>query len=352
MRPLHGKALPNTDAKRADGGGCTARGASGMARTTRRPHKGQTDHPTDGHKDKRFLSQLSQEQTHAVDMLRAATHELAAALRPAAPEGRAAATAALAAVSGVPEPAAREFAARLGDERGGGMDDAAIVAEALGVLDTRKEVAREARRARLRLQSAGAPASMFGLALTRAPTGAPAAIAPAPATTTTTAEPVAADVQGALTTARFVEGFATRTRESGEMSLVLGWQEGASIDYLRGYLLQLDFWEHGVRDFVITEPLSRARFREEYASSDTQEITYVSVSWAEARQLVLEALAVNEWRGTAVHAEFALHRAQTERRLLAEPQDDATRAEAEAAARAGDRRCIAADRGQEECCCT
>ena len=312
-----------------------------MARTTRRPHKGQTDHPTDGHKDKHLLSQLSQEQSEAVDTLKAATRDLAAALRTAAPEGRAAAAAALAPVSGAPEPAAREFAARLGDERGGGMDDAAIVAEALGVLDTRKEVAREARRARLRLQSAGAAASVLRLTLTRAPAGAPGDTASAPATTTATAEPAPADIEGALTTARFVEGFATRTRESGEMSLVLGWQEGASADFLRGYLLQLDFWEHGVRDFVITEPLSRTRFREEYASSDAQEITYVPVSWAEARQLVLEALSVNEWRGNAVHAEFALHRAQIERRLLAEPQDDATRAEAEAAARAGDRRYIA-----------
>src|SRR5579859_4827188 len=129
-----------------------------MARSERR---GQRSHGHGaGHHDRAEAPTLDADQERQVAELLAGVPALAESLRAAAPEGRDALTARLVAVSDAPEPVALVFALRLGDVRGDAARDAADVAQAMGELEARRDVAREARRARLRLRSTGAQATL------------------------------------------------------------------------------------------------------------------------------------------------------------------------------------------------
>jgi tetratricopeptide (TPR) repeat protein len=227
------------------------------------------------------------------------------------------------------EPVQRAFAARLGDARGPAGRAAAEVANALGELADAHEVAREARRARIRLRSTGALAT-----LDLAPPASPAA-------------PVAAPI--APDTPRLVEAHVSLNREEGEMSLFLGWQEGADPDFVRGNKMLLDFWNGGVEDFSITPPMRRARFLEENVEDlrTATGLTTAAVTWAAARWLVLEALDVKAWRGTELDADFRRGQRWLTTRLLDVPDSDEARAavavEDARTAREGDRPYFATD---------
>ena len=255
---------------------------------------------------------LSETQREQVEALLAQTGALAQALRAA--DDRAALSERLAQAVGADEAVARAYAERLGAVRGAEATLAAEVAHALGELDARHEVARAARRAGVRLRSAGARPT-----LTIPAAAAPAVAAPAPVAAAPSAplQPV------------FVEAWATRTRESGEINLLIFWREGAEADLLRPYLFLLDFWQTGVRDFEVSDTLTRReaerRLLEPLRGKDLP--PPVKVGWAQARELVAQALDVNAWRGVEPGGDFARMRAQIEARLLAEPADDALRAE-------------------------
>ena len=104
----------------------------------------------------------------------------------------------------------------------------------------RREVAREARRSRLRLQSAGVRSD-----LTLPPEEIPSAvISPSPNSDAVVSLPTAKSAKPARP--QLVEAYATRTRESGEMTLFLAWQEGANPETVRGYLIALNFYSTGV----------------------------------------------------------------------------------------------------------
>lgn len=274
-------------------------------------------------------SDLTQTQRNQVETLRAQTEELAEALRGAQAD-RAAQTRRLAQALGDDEAVAQTYAERLGDVRGEQASAAADIALAIGELDARHEVARAARRAGVRLRSAGARSSLTIAAASAAaaPTGATPAEPPAPQTPR---KPV------------FDSAWATHTRDSGEVNLLVLWREGADADVLRAYLFLLDYWQAGVRDFEISDALTRREVQsqliEPLRGKDLP--PPVKIGWAQARGLVAQALDVTTWRGAEPGGDFARYRAQVEERLLAEPTDDeqreALRSEDERFAREGDR---------------
>ena len=98
---------------------------------------------------------LTDEQKTALAELTRQTPGVASALREARDEGRDAMIERLAPIVEAEEPVAFAYAESLGAVRGEFALAAADVAQVLGEADPRREVAREARRSRLRLQSAG-----------------------------------------------------------------------------------------------------------------------------------------------------------------------------------------------------
>lgn len=283
-----------------------------MARQDRHKARGRAA----GHKVQQGpRPELDESQRVRVDALLADLPALAQALREGAAQGREGIVEALSPVSILAEAGALTLAMRLGDVRGAHGRDAADVAQAVGELDPRREVAREARRSRIRLRSIGAPAS---LVIPPLPTPATAQAAQATGPSGAQSQPAP----------RLVEAYATRTRERGEVVLVLGWQEGLDANYVRGYTLELSFWNDGVREFALLEPMRRARFLEETVEAlRAEQMELVPVTWAQARRLVLEALDVNAWHGTSPAADFRRYQAQVQSRLLAVPESDERRAE-------------------------
>src|SRR5690242_2381954 len=196
---------------------------------------------------------LTDEQNQALAELTRQTPGIASALREAREDGREAMIERLSPITEAEEPIALAYAQSLGATRGEFAPAAADVAQVLGEADTRREVAREARRSRLRLQSAGVRSDLT-LPSEEIPT---AVISPSPTSDAIVSLPTAP------ARPQLVESYATRTRESGEMTLFLAWQEGANSDTVRGYLIALNFYSTGVTRFNVTEPMSRARFLRE-----------------------------------------------------------------------------------------
>ena len=266
---------------------------------------------------------LTEDQREALKALSERTASLAQELRDAQSSGRDALIEALAPLDQQDEAVVVAYASHLATVRGAEARDAADVAQALGELAARREVAREARRSRLRLRSAGFPSSLT------IPSGPPAVTA-TDGHELTPPTPITSISPQSRRRRQLVEALATRTRESGEVALLLAWQEGMDPENVRGYSLALDFWLRGVSGFSVSEPMSRTRFRREIAETlqmDGQRVPTVKLTWAGARRLLREALAVNEWRGTEPAAEFQAQRGAIEERLLAEPDDDEARAE-------------------------
>jgi tetratricopeptide (TPR) repeat protein len=295
-------------------------GAKVMARHDKR---GQKARGAEAHKRATPAAALNAEQEAEVAALLAKVPALADALRAAAPEGQAAQVACLADVQRASEPVQIAFATRLGDARGPAGRAAAEVANALGELAAAHEVARAARRARIRLRSTGALPTLDL---------APSTVPEAPV-----AAPVVPDAP------RLVEAHVGAMRDQGEVMVALAWQEGSDPDYVRGCSMALDFWNDGVRSFSITAPIRRARFLEDtvhYLQTE-EELRTVPVTWAAARRLVLEALDVNTWRGTEPDADYRRNQRWIAARLLDVPDTDEARAEVAAedarAAREGDR---------------
>ena len=275
-------------------------------------------------------SDLTQTQRNQIEALRARTGELAEALR-SAQSDRAAQERRLTQALGDDEAVAQAYAERLGDVRGAAVSDAADVALAIGELDARREVAREARRATVRLRSAGAQPTLTIAAAAPQASAAPANETPSAPAERPPRKPT------------FAEAWATHTRDSGEINLLILWNESADLDVVRAYLFQLDYWQAGVRHFEISDQLTRREAQtqliEQLHGKDMP--APVKVDWAQARGLVLQALDVGEWRGAEPGGDFTRYRAQVEERLLDGPSDDQQREELrredERFAREGDR---------------
>ncbi|GCE27835.1 hypothetical protein KDA_33190 [Dictyobacter alpinus] len=154
--------------------------------------------------------------------------------------------------------------------------DAADMLVAINALSPQKEVRKEARRGLLRLEGAKI---------------APKWVAPtsqAPAVKLSVSNPP-----------RFVQGFATQSREEGEIQVVLNWEYGYDYGEARICGFLLDFWNDGVKDFYMET--GTKRHVENHVKEMRQQLAnveLVSCSLAEAKRLIDEALAVNDWHKT------------------------------------------------------
>jgi tetratricopeptide (TPR) repeat protein len=277
-------------------------------------------------------STLSAAQEAEVARLLTTIPALAQDLLAAANDGRDAIAARLMPIESADAAVRLAFAARLGEIRGPEARQAVEVAHALGEVGRDREVAREARRARIRLRSAGVLPTLD--------------LAPAPASPTPTVDVVQKP--------RLVEAVATRTRQEGELSVATAWQEGDDPDIVRGCMLLLDFWHDGVKGFTLTAPMTIRRFHSDVVGSLQSETQahIAPVSWAFARRLVQEALDVNAWRGTQPDSDYRINEKWLSARLLNVPESEEARAavtaEDERFAREGDRPLVADDLDPDE----
>jgi tetratricopeptide (TPR) repeat protein len=121
---------------------------------------------------------------------------------------------------------------------------------------------------------------------------------------------------------RFWKGTVAEMRESGEVQLVLCWEQGFAYGEARILTFLLNFWQEGVKDFF-TEVGSKRHIESHLSEIQSvtqsgdptlleegeseQPATYVDCTLAEGRRLLNEALAVNRWRETELHKDFRQH---------------------------------------------
>ncbi len=191
---------------------------------------------------------------------------------------RAAAYQALSPIEQQSAPVALTFADALGVRRDA---EAADVALALAELSQRQGLRKEARRALVRLRSAGI----------------------APGFT------VPPDEAAPQRQRPFYLGYASQTREEGEMQLALAWYENQATGDVRGLVFLLEFWRDGVKDFFMTDVTTARRFQQEFSknSRSGEQAPVVNCSLAQARYLVQEALEINTWRKTPLPDAYKLH---------------------------------------------
>ncbi len=192
---------------------------------------------------------------------------------------RAAAYQALAPIEQQPAAVALAFADALATRRAA---EAADVALALAELSQHQALRKEARRALVRLRSAGI----------------------APGFSVPAVEAAVAQRQRP-----FYLGYATQTREQGEMRLSLAWYENQTTGDVRGLAFLLEFWRDGVKDFFMTDVTTARRFQQEFSKSSRsgEQAPVVSCTLAQARQLVQEALEINAWRKTPLPDAYKRH---------------------------------------------
>jgi tetratricopeptide (TPR) repeat protein len=163
--------------------------------------------------------------------------------------------------------------------------DAADVLLAVNELTTNKAVRKESRRALIQL----AGAKVYPSWTPEQESTAPAPVENPP---------------------RFWKGSVTQAREEGEVQLVLCWEQGFEYGEARMMSFLLDFWREGVKDFF-TEVGTRRRIdtrvqeiRNLFESQLEDDVEIVDCTLAEGRRLLLDALAVNGWRGTTPHKDY------------------------------------------------
>ncbi|HEX4203169.1 MAG TPA: tetratricopeptide repeat protein [Ktedonobacteraceae bacterium] len=220
---------------------------------------------------------LSPEETTQVQDLFAQYHQLAQQLR--ASSQQAGAESALAPLQALPAEAQLAFLTTLAKEN---HVDAADLLVAVNTFHPDKETRKEARRALLRLESDKIT-----------PQWVPPVVHTS-AITVKVANPP-----------RFWKGWATQTREEGEITLTLCWEQG--YDYSEGRMLsfQLDFWEDGIKNCMVRSD-SRRRvdgFQADMRSS-LGAIPVVECTPAEGKRLIEEALTVNEWRQSTPQQDY------------------------------------------------
>ena len=176
--------------------------------------------------------------------------------------------------------------------------DAADILVAVNALSPQKEVRKEARRSLIRLEGAKIYPQWT------------APIVQTPIVQVNVANPP-----------RFWKGYVTRSREEGEIQLLLSWEQGYDYADARMFIFLLDYWRDGVRD-IIAETGSKRHVEEHIEDMRTKltETTIADCTLAEGKRLLEEALSVNAWRGTSPPKDY-LNRQQIINNLILETSD-------------------------------
>jgi tetratricopeptide (TPR) repeat protein len=121
---------------------------------------------------------------------------------------------------------------------------------------------------------------------------------------------------------RFWKGWATQTREEGEMRLVLCWEQGFDYTEARAFAFYLDFWQDGVKECVVN--LDSKRHIDEALEglrASFGDISIIECTPAEGKRLLEEALSVNAWRKAPPAAGYR-NNAALIKQLLPEPKNE------------------------------
>lgn len=138
-------------------------------------------------------------------------------------------------------------------------------------------------------------------------------------------EPAAATGMVAENAPRFWKGLAGEMRESGELQLILCWEQGYEYGEARMLSFLLDFWSEGVKDFYAETGTKRhieehirdiQQVTRATAEPGAESIAYVDCTLAEGRRLLNEALDINRWRKTEPHKDFRHHLPQVQQLVL------------------------------------
>jgi len=177
--------------------------------------------------------------------------------------------------------------------------DAADVVLALNEFSPHKEVRKEARRSLIRLQEVNVY---------------PKWQAPVKRTALVT---MLEEAQAAINPPRFWKGVVTKSRDVGEVSLILLWEQGENYREVRLMGFLLEFWTEGVKDFF-TEVASK-RSIERFVSDMVAKVETVECNLAQGRDLIRDALAVHKKFGTKPYRDFQKNEALIHKMILEAP---------------------------------
>lgn len=130
---------------------------------------------------------------------------------------------------------------------------------------------------------------------------------------------------------RFWKGQATLLREQGELELILCWEQGFEYGEARMLTFLLDYWQDGVKDFVIETGTKRhieSHLSEQathFTTESGEKLKLADCTLAEGRRLLLEALSVNKWRGTTPHKDYRHYLPTIQQLVLNAPRLDEDR---------------------------
>jgi hypothetical protein len=177
--------------------------------------------------------------------------------------------------------------------------DAADVLTAINELSSLKSVRKEARRSLIRLESA----KIY-------PRWEP------PIDRT----PAVSASQLTTNTPRFWKGLVSDTRASGEVQLLLCWEQGEDYKEIRILGLLLEFMYDGVKDFFSSIDTKRGfdKFVAEVRAS-MPDVEMKDCSLARGRRLLLEALAINKQHGTAPSKDYRFNLSLVKQLILEAP---------------------------------
>ncbi|HEU5229669.1 MAG TPA: tetratricopeptide repeat protein [Ktedonobacteraceae bacterium] len=188
-----------------------------------------------------------------------------------------------------------------------GTLDAVDVIQAVNLFATVKETRKAARRALIQLEE-------VHLYPHWKPPVAPSSVA---------------DIDTEIdSSARFWQALITDSRETGEIQLLLFFEQGRNYQDVRMMGFLLEFQHDGVKDFF-TRVISKRQAEKQIAQMRSQlsDIKLVNRTLEEGRQLLEEALAINQRFGTNPHPDYRRNLSLIQRLVLnptASADDDAT----------------------------
>jgi tetratricopeptide (TPR) repeat protein len=119
---------------------------------------------------------------------------------------------------------------------------------------------------------------------------------------------------------RFWKGLVSDTRETGEVQLLLFWEQGDDYRDIRIFGFLLEFWHDGVKDFFTS--IDRKRGVETFIAEVRRSMPDVEMedcSLAQGRRLLLEALATNKKHGTTPHKDYRFNLSLIKQLVLEAP---------------------------------
>lgn len=122
---------------------------------------------------------------------------------------------------------------------------------------------------------------------------------------------------------RFWKGMVTDSLNVGEVQLLLCWEQGDDYKDVRVLGFLLEFFHDGVKDFF-TRIESKRSFENFTAqmSARLHDVKIKDCSLAEGRRLLLDALAVNQERGTLPYKDYRLNLSLIDQLILQAPDLD------------------------------